>query len=436
MARRDPKSMSSTELENYIKRNGNSSKIFGLNHQIPIQMTKMSYVETAEEIADHYNLNYNYLNSNIDNLKDTSRQPTEITIGGTEGDYNNPLIVKLKQENNELKQDIQKLFHLSDSSKKELELKLKQITDENFQLKQQNTELKNQIILNQNMINSSNTEKTEVMKEKKLLKSNYENEIIELNKQLSEYKARLNKMTYDYQNLYENFHYWRNNHAKQSGKESNDLFAMQKYFEEDTRNYIKQYEDDIDEIHKKLCYIENCNTEINLHLSKMPVKDLNYVKTNGTKPKSISPKGMMSKQNTTLIPNNQSMKSRLSSETRLKRNQSYKSNTPSHKSFNGGISEGKAGTLSIATQEKMYYLQDEMFVLERKLAELSRNYQNFLSKLKDVPFTSFKESEEIKKSIKYISKMLKEKTDRLIVFKEKQQLYLLHSIKGSKINKN
>lgn len=437
MSRRDPKAMSKNELENYIKSNSNNngSKVNKLNSHPPIEITKLSYVETAEEIADHYNLNYNYLNPNIDDLKDTSRQQTEQTIPGmNEGDNNHQLLIlKLNRENNELKQDIQKLFHLSDSNKRELEMKLKQFSDENFQLKHQNTELKNQMILNENMINNSNTDKAEGIKEKQLLKANYENEIIELNKQLSEYKARLNKMTYEYQNLNDNYNYWRNCHC-QSKKDCNDFFAMQKYFEDDTKNYIKEYENDIDEIHKKLCYIENCNSEINSHLREMPVRDVAFTKEN-IKPQLISPKGI-TKQNTTLSLNNNTKKSKLTSsasicnsDSRMKRNRSFKSSIPSNKSLNP---KSNGGALSSATHEKMYYLQDEMFVLERKIAELSRNYQNFLSKLKDVPFTSFKENEEIKKSIKYISQTLKEKTDRLIALKEKQQSYLLNSIRGNK----
>ena len=75
-------------------------------------------------------------------------------------------IYNLIKENIEIKSDLKQLFFLTDQNKIELEKTIKELSEENFNLKSKVNELKERIIFQQNIISSSEQNKIKIEKEK------------------------------------------------------------------------------------------------------------------------------------------------------------------------------------------------------------------------------------------------------------------------------
>lgn len=116
---------------------------------------------------------------------------------------------------------MKKLFYLTDQNKNELEMKIKELIEENFNLKQEIHELKNKLILQTNILTNTEVCKHEIINEKQIMKEKYDNEIKELNCQLNNYKAKLNYLNLEYQNLLENFHKFKQESIIQENKRIN-----------------------------------------------------------------------------------------------------------------------------------------------------------------------------------------------------------------------
>ena len=188
--RKDIKKMSIKELEDYIQKNS-----LNVQHNSNINLNNEkndNNNKNNENILTNF-LNYNYLdNKNIQLPNKDDNKDEEI--------------YKLLKENRELKIDMKKLFYLTDQNKNELEMKIKELIEENFNLKQEIHELKNKLILQTNILTNTEVCKHEIINEKQIMKEKYDNEIKELNCQLNNYKAKLNYLNLEYQNLLENFH--------------------------------------------------------------------------------------------------------------------------------------------------------------------------------------------------------------------------------------
>jgi hypothetical protein len=73
------------------------------------------------------------------------------------------------------------------------------------------------------------------------------------------------------------------------------------------------------------------------------------------------------------------------------------------------------------------FIEEEIFSLERKLAELNISYQSFLQKLKQIPNSNYKESNELKETLKYLQETIDDKNKKLNELKLKQQQFLIQS---------
>ena len=144
--RKDVKQMSIQELEDYIRKNS---------------------------IINQQNFNNNY---NLENIRINDSNSHNFNYQLPDRD-NNKEIELLIKENQELKNDLNQLFYLTDQNKNELEIKIKDLSEENCSLKQQINELKSKILFQQNILSNSELDKNEILNEKKIMQEKYEKEI-------------------------------------------------------------------------------------------------------------------------------------------------------------------------------------------------------------------------------------------------------------------
>ena len=221
--RKNVKQMSIKELDDYIKKNSKTN--------INIDKNK-SYNQNDEKNIFSNILNYNYLDSQNNQIpeKDINyKKEEEIQL--------------LLKENRELKFDMKQLFFLTDQNKNKLEIKIKELSDENFKLKQEINELKNKLILQGNIITNTEVDKHEIINEKKIMKDRYDNEIKELNCQLNNYKSKLNYLNFEYNNLLENFHKLKQDsifyeYRRKNPYENKISEEKQQYLIDNTKNII------------------------------------------------------------------------------------------------------------------------------------------------------------------------------------------------------
>ena len=90
--------------------------------------------------TNYKTLNYDYF-SNIDVYQNLNNSTEE----------NEQIIIQLQNENKELRDDIRHLFQITDQNKNELQKNLVKITEDNHNLKKENFDLKNRIILQENI---------------------------------------------------------------------------------------------------------------------------------------------------------------------------------------------------------------------------------------------------------------------------------------------
>ena len=126
--RKDVKKMSKKELEDYIQRNS-------LN------------------VYNHSNINLN--NRTNDNNNKNNQLPDKDLFDCKEEE-----IYKLLKENRELKFDMKQSLYFSEKNINELKMKIKELSEENFNLKQEIYELKNKLILQTNILSNTEVDKT------------------------------------------------------------------------------------------------------------------------------------------------------------------------------------------------------------------------------------------------------------------------------------
>ncbi len=389
--KKDVKEMSIQELEEYIKKNSfyqyNSQKnINSLNFQI-----------TEETISN--NVNYQLSQRNY-----------------------NEEIQQLLNENQELKNDLNQLFFFSDQNKNQLEIKIKELLDENFNLKQQINELKSKILLQQNILSNSEIDKNEIINEKKIMQDKYENEISELNTQLNSYKLKISSLNFEYQNLLENFHKLKQDLIFQNISQKNNLLEKEKKQStiEEVRNLkecLLTNNSNIQEIKKRLYNIEQI-TIPELSKSTKSFKKSNSIINNKTNPNS---KSFNSKPLNKTLSRNFKTK-----QNEIKKNLSLKKKTKKHSiSPKRNINKSFNISINYHTNDSAQLLDEEIFSLERKVADLNVSYQNFLKKLQQVK--NFNENQTLKKKLKFLQDTISSNNNKLRELKKKQQLFLINS---------
>ena len=418
--------MSIKELEDYIQKNS-----LNVQHNSNINLNNEkndNNNKNNENILTNF-LNYNYLdNKNIQLPNKDDNKDEEI--------------YKLLKENRELKIDMKKLFYLTDQNKNELEMKIKELIEENFNLKQEIHELKNKLILQTNILTNTEVCKHEIINEKQIMKEKYDNEIKELNCQLNNYKAKLNYLNLEYQNLLENFHKFKQESIIQENKRINKYLINS-----NEERKLSSIDDSIN-----LNTISNKNNiKINNNIIK-PEKEIFEKKIKNEKNKLNKNEGKknlsQSKNNTSKLLkrsktfNQKNNVKRLNSNVKKKNFNTIKANKKITQKKN--ISNSNKNNLLISdsnynsnrfvtsynnsnSKSTIQFIEEEIFSLERKVAELNVSYQSFLQKLKQIPNNNYKESNELKETLKYLQETIDDKNKKLKELKQKQQVFLIQS---------
>lgn len=382
--RKDVKQMSIQELEDYIRKNS---------------------------IINQQNFNNNY---NLENIRINDNNSHNFNYQLPDRD-NNEEIEKLIKENQELKNDLNQLFYLTDQNKNELEIKIKDLSEENCSLKQQINELKSKILFQQNILSNSELDKNEILNEKKIMQEKYEKEIFELNNQLNHYKSKISSLNIEYHSLLENFHQLKQDYAIQNIIKNNNYEENKQSTIEEVRN-LKEYllinNNNIQEIKKKLNNIE-----------QMTITDLN---------KSIkSLKKSSSLVNNKTYRNSKSklLKKNLSRNNNFKPNQNLIKNNYKSQINKLSISPKNFSTSlnKLETNYSSQVIDEEIFSLERKVADLNISYQSFLKKLTKNPNDSNNECNNLKKNLKFLQDTICENNNKLKELKNKQKQILIRS---------
>ena len=129
-------------------------------------------------------------------------------------DYNNKtpeeIIKQLKAENSELKNDMKKLYFLTQENKNNLLEHIQYLKTENYKLKNDKKNLEYKLLVCEGKNLELNADKEKEANENKIIQQKYLNEIKELNCQLNNYKIKLNNLSLNYDQLLNDFHYINN----------------------------------------------------------------------------------------------------------------------------------------------------------------------------------------------------------------------------------
>ena len=425
--RKDVQKMSIKELEDYIQRNSlnvqNNSNINQNNRK------NENNNKNDENILFNF-LNYNYLDNKNNQLPDKDLF-----------DNKEEAIYKLLKENSELKFDIKKVLFFTERNENDLVMKIKELSEENINLKQEIHELKNKLILQTNILTNTEVDKHQIINEKQIMKEKYDNEIKELNCQLNNYKAKLNYLNLEYQNLLENFHKFKQESIIHENRRRNPYL---------TNSYEEKKQSSIDESDINKILNKN-NININNNINK-PENELFEKKISNEKDKINKIEG---KHNLSQSKSNNSKLLKRSKTFNQKNNVKRPNSNIKKQNFNTNKGIKKTSKKNIANSNKNNYLltsdlnnnsnrfvtsynnsnskninqfiEEEIFALERKLAELNISYQSFLQKLKQIPNSNYKESNELKETLKYLQETIDDKNKKLNELKLKQQQFLIQS---------
>jgi chromosome segregation ATPase len=117
------------------------------------------------------------------------------------------VINSLREENKELRNDMKKLYFLTQENKNNLIEHIQILKDENYKLKNEKKELEYRLLINEKRNNELKADNEKYINENKIIQQKYLNEIKELNCQLNNYKIKLNNLSLNYDQLLNEFHY-------------------------------------------------------------------------------------------------------------------------------------------------------------------------------------------------------------------------------------
>ena len=421
-------------------------------HKDPKEMTVQ---ELSEYIAKHKQLCGSSVND-YDYVYNVDGYDVNNNNNGNNSEYvedKEMVIFNLRKKNQDLQTDIKHLFKMTDQNKKELEKYLEKLSEDNFELKKQIFNLKNKIVLQDNIIKNLEVDKTHLEQETAIIKQKYQNEIIELNSQLNDYKSHLNSINFEYQNLLHNYHQLKEavileqiKPAVQRHKQSTNHEEQKQPTIEEMRNlkeYILQYDTNINEIKNKLAQIEHHQQHKPIHTTN--TNNYNGDNSNNTSFSCNKIKHRKSKSKTPLKRNKSNSKFNYTGSINKTAQSKLKHSLTNSSS---GIKNGHTCTMIKQKDKKtgsnmngntLTYIENEINNLERKIAELNVSYQTFLSNLKVLynNNNNFKESQELKQTLRYLENTIRDKNEKLIQLKEKQQNIIKQSYNSnSNINSN
>ena len=147
-------------------------------------------------------LNYNYLETERINVEEDDNYNIIDNNKSLE-----EIIHKLKEENKELKDDMKKLYFLTQENKNNLLEHIQMLKEENFKLKNDKKNLEYKLLITESKNSELLADKEKEENENKIIQQRYLNEIKELNCQLNNYKIKLNNLKFNYEQLLNDFQY-------------------------------------------------------------------------------------------------------------------------------------------------------------------------------------------------------------------------------------
>ena len=147
-------------------------------------------------------LNYNYLEIERINVEEDDNYNIIDNNKSLE-----EIIHKLKEENKELKDDMKKLYFLTQENKNNLLEHIQILKEENFKLKNDKKNLEYKLLITESKNSELLADKEKEENENKIIQQRYLNEIKELNCQLNNYKIKLNNLKFNYEQLLNDFQY-------------------------------------------------------------------------------------------------------------------------------------------------------------------------------------------------------------------------------------
>ena len=163
-----------------------------INNNINSEKNKKNNFDLFES---NNSLNYNYDEENSINNRNNNNKPAE------------EIINELKAENAELKNDMKKLYFLTEENKKNLLEHIQYLKTENYKLKNDKKNLEYKLLVTEGKNSELIADREKEYNENKIKQQKYLNEIKELNCQLNNYKIKLNNLSLNYDQLLNDFHY-------------------------------------------------------------------------------------------------------------------------------------------------------------------------------------------------------------------------------------
>ena len=255
-----------------------------------------------------------------------------------------------------------------------------------------------------------------------MIKEKYENDIRELKNQLNIYQTQLNDLNLNYQNLLNDYN------KLQESIYYKDFSKIKNIFEEENKEstieevrnlkeYLLTNTNNIQEIKDKLNEMDQKNNHIELNKSSRSFKRSNTLNSNKSLRTSYSNSKV--KNNNINNSNNKSckriMKKNLSNNKPKNILITYSNANNSPNKFKNNINHTEINSA-------LQFIEEEIFSLERKIAELSISYHSFLQK-----FNHENDSLELKQTLKFLQDSINIKNKKLQELKIKQQQYLFQS---------
>ena len=175
--------------------------LININNINSIKIDENININTKKNNFDLCESNNNILNYNYEIENDINDN----------NNYNNKaseeIIKELKEENTELKNDMKKLYFLTQENKNNLLEHIQFLKAENFKLKNDKKNLEYKLLISEGKNTELIADKEKEANDNKIIQQKYLNEIKELNCQLNNYKIKLNNLNLNYDQLLNDFHY-------------------------------------------------------------------------------------------------------------------------------------------------------------------------------------------------------------------------------------
>ena len=372
--RKDPKTMSLSELDEYINKN------------------------RSRMMTETNNENENKQNQFASNLNETSKQR----------EYVKELEAKVENlynENEELKNNFQKLSQILEKERIEFNNRLQEILrsqemkfmEDNKSLLKQIDDLKLENSISKTNLTILNSEKERHIEQNAIDKEYYEGQIKNLIKENEELKQEMKVKVSNFSSVIKEQEKSLENEYKIQLKSYKEIINRN---EKEKKDLIKKYETKLHELQVKI----------------------NRLEREDAKSKSRS-KG---KYNISTMSKSTRSKSRSKSKGKLKKSDSFTLNNnvlftlkPSD-SLNSSMMN-----LSFSNYQSLPAINDQIFILERNIGDLNYNYKQLMDKLK--LNVSQDEIKNINRNLLTIKNNIDEQNAQLSQLKKKQQEYLKNS---------